>query len=86
MNHVSFTLRRSEILGVVGVDGNGQTELARLLTGLAHTLSGSVSVDGKDVTNASPGAIRRAGLAHVAEDRMGREMRRCSWILVRARL
>ena len=70
VNHVSFTLRRGEVLGVVGVDGNGQTELVRILTGLAKTLSGSVAVDGKDVTNQSPGAIRRSGLAHVAEDRM----------------
>jgi simple sugar transport system ATP-binding protein len=70
VNHVSFTLRRGEVLGVVGVDGNGQTELVRILTGLARTLSGSVAVDGRDVTNASPGMVRRAGLAHVAEDRM----------------
>lgn len=70
VNHVSFTLRRGQVLGVVGVDGNGQTELVSILTGLARTLTGSVTIDGKDITNASPGAIRRAGLAHVAEDRM----------------
>jgi simple sugar transport system ATP-binding protein len=70
VNHVSFSLRRGEVLGVVGVDGNGQTELVRILTGLASTLTGSVTIDGKDITNASPGTIRRAGLAHVAEDRM----------------
>jgi simple sugar transport system ATP-binding protein len=70
VNHVSFSLRRGEVLGVVGVDGNGQTELVNILAGLARTLSGSVKVDGADVTNASPGRIRKAGMAHVAEDRM----------------
>jgi simple sugar transport system ATP-binding protein len=67
---VSFALRRGEILGVVGVDGNGQSELVRILAGMAKTLTGSVEVRGEDVTNASPRRIRRAGVAHVAEDRM----------------
>ena len=70
VNDVSFSLRRGEILGVVGVDGNGQSELVRILTGMAKTLTGSVEVRGRDVTNASPRKIRRAGVAHVAEDRM----------------
>jgi simple sugar transport system ATP-binding protein len=70
VNRVSFTLRRGEVLGVVGVDGNGQSELVSILTGLDRPLSGTVVVRGKDVTNAAPGARRRAGLAHVAEDRM----------------
>lgn len=70
VDHVSFTLRRGEVLGVVGVDGNGQTELVNILTGLAKTLTGSVKINGKNITNASPGAIRKAGVAHVAEDRM----------------
>ncbi len=70
VDRVSFTLRRGEVLGVVGVDGNGQTELVQILAGLAKTLTGKVVVCGKDVTNASPGTIRKAGMAHVAEDRM----------------
>ncbi len=70
LNRVSFTLREGEILGVVGVDGNGQTELVRILTGLEHTLTGSVRIGDRDLTNASPGEIRKAGMAHVAEDRM----------------
>jgi simple sugar transport system ATP-binding protein len=70
LDHVSLALRKGEILGVVGVDGNGQSELVRILTGSARTLSGSVSVRGKDVTNGKPGALRRAGVAHIAEDRM----------------
>lgn len=70
LDHVSLSLRKGEILGVVGVDGNGQSELVRILTGSVKTLSGSVEVDGKNVTNAKPGDMRRAGLAHIAEDRM----------------
>jgi general nucleoside transport system ATP-binding protein len=70
VDRVSFTLRRGEVLGVVGVDGNGQSELVRILTGLDRALSGSVSVRGRDLTNRSPAEIRDAGVAHVAEDRM----------------
>ncbi len=70
VNHVSLTLRRGEVLGIVGVDGNGQTELVRILTGLERSLSGSLKVGGRELMGAGPGAIRRAGVAHVAEDRM----------------
>ncbi len=70
LDHVSLALRKGEILGVVGVDGNGQSELVRILTGSARTLSGSVVVKGKDLTNQRPGALRKAGVAHIAEDRM----------------
>ena len=70
VDRVSFSLRSGEVLGVVGVDGNGQSELVRILTGAARTLTGSVSANGVDVTNASQSRIRRAGVAHVAEDRM----------------
>jgi len=70
VDHLSFALRKGEILGVVGVDGNGQSELVRILTGSTKTLSGSVFVLGQDVTNKRPGEIRKAGLAHIAEDRM----------------
>lgn len=70
VDHVSFSLRKGEILGVVGVDGNGQSELVRILTGSAKTLSGSVAAEGKDITNRRPGEVRKAGLAHIAEDRM----------------
>ncbi|MFA6505535.1 MAG: ABC transporter ATP-binding protein [Treponemataceae bacterium] len=70
LNDLSFALRRGEILGVVGVDGNGQSELVRIITGMAKTLTGSVEVRGKDITNAGPKIFRHAGVAHVAEDRM----------------
>jgi simple sugar transport system ATP-binding protein len=68
VREVSFQVRAGEILGVAGVQGNGQTELVRALTGLMpHT--GTVRIDGKDVSKASPRAILEAGTAHVPEDR-----------------
>lgn len=67
---VSFDLRAGEILGVVGVDGNGQSELVRLLTGLLPPLSGAVILAGKDLSGAPPAVLRAAGVAQVAEDRM----------------
>lgn len=70
LDHVSFSLRKGEILGVVGVDGNGQSELVRVITGSSKTLTGTVMVRDRNVTNASQGDMRRAGLAHIAEDRM----------------
>jgi len=70
VNGIGFGLRAGEILGVVGVDGNGQSELVQLITGLTRPLSGTVTVGGKDLTGASPAAYRKAGVAHVAEDRM----------------
>lgn len=70
VNGIGFGLRAGEVLGVVGVDGNGQSELVRLITGLTRPLSGTVTVAGKDLTGSPPAAFRRAGVAHVAEDRM----------------
>ncbi|PWH12608.1 MAG: heme ABC transporter ATP-binding protein [Anaerolineae bacterium] len=66
---VSFTVRAGEILGIAGVQGNGQTELAEALTGLRHIESGTVKLVGRDLTNASPRAFTQTGLAHIPEDR-----------------
>jgi len=67
---ISFSVRAGEVLGVVGVDGNGQSELVRLVTGLATPLEGTVNVAGRRLEGQSPAAYRAAGVAHVAEDRM----------------
>jgi simple sugar transport system ATP-binding protein len=56
-------------LGVAGVQGNGQTELVEVITGLRRPLSGSVRLQGQDVTGASPRRITELGAAHVPEDR-----------------
>jgi simple sugar transport system ATP-binding protein len=66
---VSFELRGGEILGVAGVDGNGQFELAETLAGLRPARSGRVVLDGRDVTGLSAAARVRAGLAYVPADR-----------------
>jgi simple sugar transport system ATP-binding protein len=69
VNHVSLEVRAGEILGIAGVQGNGQTELVEALTGLRRVRSGVVRIAGADFTNASPRKITEAGCAHVPEDR-----------------
>jgi simple sugar transport system ATP-binding protein len=66
---VSFTVREGEILGIAGVQGNGQTELAEALTGLTSVQSGKILLSGKDLTNSTPRALTETGLAHIPEDR-----------------
>ncbi len=70
LDHVSLSLRKGEILGVVGVDGNGQSELVKILTGSEKSLTGSIEAGGKDLSSANPRKARAAGIAHIAEDRM----------------
>ncbi|MEA3238732.1 MAG: ABC transporter ATP-binding protein [Candidatus Bipolaricaulota bacterium] len=65
----SFDLYEGEILGVAGVSGNGQRELAEVLTGLRHATHGHVSLGKKDVTNRSAREIADAGVAHVPTER-----------------
>jgi ABC-type uncharacterized transport system ATPase subunit len=69
VNGLSFQVRAGEILGVAGVQGNGQTELCEALMGLRPTAGGSVTVEGHDLTHATPRARLRAGVAYVPEDR-----------------
>ncbi len=69
LRKVSFEVRSGEVLGVAGVQGNGQTELVEVLTGLRHGDSGQVRINGKDLTNASPRAVTSASCGHVPEDR-----------------
>jgi simple sugar transport system ATP-binding protein len=66
---LSFEVHAGEILGIAGVQGNGQTELCEALMGLRPTLAGSVELNGRDLTHASPRARLRAGVAYVPEDR-----------------
>lgn len=66
---VSFNVCAGEVLGIAGVQGNGQTELAEALTGLRPVQSGRFHLAGKDLTGQTPRAITEAGLAHIPEDR-----------------
>jgi ABC-type uncharacterized transport system ATPase subunit len=67
---VSFEVRSGEIVGIAGVQGNGQTELVESIMGMRLSLAGTVSIGGQDVTSASPRDIHRMGVAHVPEDRL----------------
>jgi ABC-type uncharacterized transport system ATPase subunit len=66
---VSFDVRAGEILGIAGVQGNGQTELVEALTGMRSTLGGRMTFSGKDMTGKSPRPITETGMAHIPEDR-----------------
>ncbi len=72
LDGVSFDVRAGEIVGIAGVEGNGQTELIETLAGLAatgHTLTGAVEFEGRDITRLDARARRELGLAHIPEDR-----------------
>lgn len=69
VKNVSFGVRRGEILGVAGVEGNGQTELLYLLMGLMRATRGRVRFKGKNITNRWPKDIRRLGIGIIPEDR-----------------
>jgi len=71
---VDFSVSAGQIVGILGIAGNGQTELVEALTGLRRPSSGAVIVNGIDVTGRDPGTVRRAGLGHIPEDRIGRGM------------
>ncbi|MDI6871256.1 MAG: ABC transporter ATP-binding protein [Bacillota bacterium] len=66
---VDLTVRRGEILGIAGVDGNGQSELVEVLTGLRPATGGRVFLKGKEVTRTRTRQRIRAGLGHIPEDR-----------------
>lgn len=66
---VSLTLREGEILGVAGVDGNGQTQLIEAITGLRKSESGRVILDGKEIQRASVRKRYESGIGHIPEDR-----------------
>ena len=69
LKSVSFEVRAGEIVGVAGVQGNGQTELVQAITGALTVSSGRVYVNGEDVTNDPPREHHSIGMAHIPEDR-----------------
>ncbi len=71
LDDISLTVHRGEIVGVAGVAGNGQRELAETVTGIRIPKTGSVEISGHIVTGKGAGAARQAGLAFVPEDRLG---------------
>jgi simple sugar transport system ATP-binding protein len=69
---ISFNVREGEILGIAGVEGNGQTELVEVLTGLRKAQAGTVELNGQVITNYSPRLVREHGTGHIPEDRQRR--------------
>ncbi len=66
---VSVDVRAGEIVGIAGIEGNGQTEFIESLAGLLPVTSGSVTLNGRDVTNANARLRKELGVAHIPEDR-----------------
>jgi simple sugar transport system ATP-binding protein len=69
VDNVSFTVHAGEVLGIAGVQGNGQTELVEALTGLRRVETGQILINGKDIANETPRHITEEKVAHVPEDR-----------------
>jgi simple sugar transport system ATP-binding protein len=69
VENVSFEVHAGEIVGIAGVQGNGQTELVEALTGLRKATSGVIALDGKDLTHSDPRERHQMGMAHIPEDR-----------------
>ena len=70
VNGISFDIFRHEIFGIAGVSGNGQRELVEGITGLRKIESGTITVNGKDITNKSARYIYNSGVSHVPEERI----------------
>lgn len=71
LSEVSFEIRKGEILGLAGVAGNGQKELAAAMNGLVKIQSGTISLLGQDVTDRNPRELYENGIAFIPEDRLG---------------
>jgi simple sugar transport system ATP-binding protein len=68
----NLSVKAGEIVGIAGVDGNGQTELIEAITGLRDVESGTISLDGNDITNAQIRKRNEIGIGHIPEDRQKR--------------
>ncbi len=73
---LSLDVKEGEIVGIAGIDGNGQSEFVEAITGLRKIEKGKVYLNDKDITNKLPAQIRKMGLAHIPEDRNKRGLNR----------
>ena len=69
LRDISFAVREGEVFGIAGVEGNGQSELVEVLTGLRRAQGGQVKLNGRVITNCTPRMIREGGTCHIPEDR-----------------
>ncbi len=70
VNDLSFGIRAGEVVGIAGVEGNGQTEVSEIISGLLPRTSGEIYLNGNETSGKSIAQIREMGLAHISEDRM----------------
>lgn len=66
---LNLSIRRGEIVGIAGIDGNGQTELIEAITGLRKVKSGQILFNGQDITGKKPRKVTEAGIGHIPQDR-----------------
>ena len=74
VNDLSFGIRAGEVVGIAGVEGNGQTEVSEIISGLLPRTSGEVYLNGNETSGKTIAQIREMGLAHISEDRMKQGM------------
>lgn len=72
VKNLSLEVYAGEILGIAGVDGNGQSELIEAITGLRNIEAGDIKVSGRDITNKTPKEIINSGIANIPQDRQKR--------------
>ena len=70
LHDIELTVRAGEIVGVCGVEGNGQTELAECIMGMRPLLDGTVNINGQRAGHLTPGEIRKMGVSYIPEDRL----------------
>lgn len=71
IRNLSFSIRAGEIMGIAGVDGNGQKEMAEAIAGQRRTSDGQITIANVDITNKGTAAAARAGVGYVTDDRLG---------------
>ncbi len=71
LSELSFNVHKGEIVGIAGVQGNGQEELLRVVTGMQKITDGEIIFEEEDIANKKPFAIRKKGVAHIPSDRFG---------------
>lgn len=69
VKHLNLSVRRGEIVGIAGIDGNGQSELIEAITGLRKVKSGKITLNHQDITNKKPREITKTGIGHIPQDR-----------------
>lgn len=69
VKNLSLSVRAGEIVGIAGIDGNGQSELIEAIAGLRHVESGQILLEEKEIQNLAPRSITESGMGHIPEDR-----------------